>query len=273
MENWVESILQNATTYMFFVATVFMITKHNLVCGIQIVVFSFLFMYLFHYWSHCDVCFPFNVVHLYHHSHNNIHSHVSQIILEFLAGTGMVALVYLFDTVFFNQQTYPIGLVFFMWFFYTTVHNVNYSYFHVNRIHEYHHQNHFYNLGPDLCDHLFGTKAVESENVDHYKWNILVSYGLFAVAEYLGRKYPPLQATFKHVFLGVYGIAYCVFMVYSFYFLVCDDKMWKRFEDRFMLMNHQKFITNIKNVILSLQDKLPVCLPVEDTDTFKKKCV
>ena len=42
--------------------------------------------------------------------------------------------------------------------FYTTVHNINYSIFHVNNIHEKHHNDVMYNYGPDIMDILMGTK-------------------------------------------------------------------------------------------------------------------
>jgi hypothetical protein len=73
-------------------------------------------------------------------------------------------------------------VVFFFYFFYTTVHNINYSIFHINRVHELHHELKIKNIGPDICDILFGTKHEPEnglENTDHYIPNMI--FGLICV--------------------------------------------------------------------------------------------
>ena len=47
-------------------------------------------------------------------------------------------------------------------------------------------------------------------------------------------KYPSLQANFKYVFLGVYGLAYFAFMLYSVSFLLFDDEMWDKLKNTYL---------------------------------------
>lgn len=116
------------------------------------------------------------IAHHYHHEHNNFISHFVQILLEFQAGCGINMLThYLFNGQFFNTWTMML-----FYLFYTSVHNINYSIYHVNHIHELHHKSQDTNLGPDICDIIFGTKNENMvmneyiENTDHYIFNIII---------------------------------------------------------------------------------------------------
>ena len=69
---------------------------------------------------------------------------------------------------------------------YVTIHNFNYSYWKVNQTHYKHHLNPFTNIGPDICDILFNSKAEddEVEDTDHFIPNtIIVTAFLFAVKQ------------------------------------------------------------------------------------------
>ena len=81
-----------------------------------------------------------------------------------------------------------IPLNFFNFMLYTSIHYINYSYFHINNFHELHHKDTYKNIGPDICDIIFGTKyKIENsnentiENTDHYIPNILISLLIFSI--------------------------------------------------------------------------------------------
>ena len=70
--------------------------------------------------------------------------------------------------------------------FYTMIHNVNYSIFHVNKIHECHHHNETTNIGPDIMDIVFGTKydINDIENTDHYIFPIIIASIISYILKY-----------------------------------------------------------------------------------------
>jgi len=95
---------------------------------------------------------------------------------------------------------------------YTTVHNINYSIFHVNNVHENHHRLFNKNMGPDFCDLAFGTKhdPVNSiENTDHYLPNIV---GAFIII-YTLQKYVTRLDAGKQICLYKLGILLYVLAV------------------------------------------------------------
>jgi hypothetical protein len=71
--------------------------------------------------------------------------------------------------------------------FYSSVHNINYGYFHVNNVHSLHHKHPLTNIGPDICDVIFGTKNPLNESVEntnHYIPNILIITILILCVKY-----------------------------------------------------------------------------------------
>lgn len=100
----------------------------------------YLYFYIFHYVSHCNYFYPLNCIHSYHHDEKSIISDILEISLEFYSIAGLIFLKIFLD-IYFN---YKIDLVnnyhiLFFAFSYIFVHNINYSIFHVNNVHEYHH--------------------------------------------------------------------------------------------------------------------------------------
>jgi len=119
-----------------------------------------------------------NILHLYHHEHDNILSHVIQVILEFVSGVYVIVLKHIA-----NIFSIPVfnfidnWVILFTYIFYTVVHNINYSFFKVNEVHKNHHIHMTKNMGPDICDILFDTKYEDTpEQHDHYIPTILFSY-------------------------------------------------------------------------------------------------
>ena len=150
----------------------------------------FLCFHMFHYMSHCSFSYPFNCAHIYHHSHTNLFSNIIQIFVEFVSIVSPLFLKYIFipNTLLLNPY-----IILFGFFFYTSVHSINYSLLHVNRVHEYHHINPLQNVGPDICDILFGTKynvENEFENTDHYIPNIILSMLLVSICKLIYTFYP-----------------------------------------------------------------------------------
>jgi hypothetical protein len=104
--------------------------------------------YFIHYISH-NYRNIFTIVHHYHHeTEDKVLGDLLQINLEFLASIVCILL---------TDMNPFLVLQFFL--IYTTIHNINYGYFQVNQIHKKHHSDTLTNIGPDICDMLFGTKS------------------------------------------------------------------------------------------------------------------
>ena len=157
--------------------------KHGLISFI----IGMWFAYCAHYQSHMERNI-FSICHHYHHENNNLFSHVIQLILEYLY---LVVTIALLD--YCNINPLHFWTILFFYFFYTTVHNINYGHFHINRIHEYHHQDVYSNIGPDIFDILHDTKKIASEenyieNTDHYIPNIIIGTIIIMILKYLYSK-------------------------------------------------------------------------------------
>ncbi len=253
------------------------------------IVYAFVMMYFFHLVSHYPVSYPMNTVHLYHHAHSDWLSHFTQINLEFIAATSIVFLLSMAhgNAKVSNKTTQSFSLyggwsviagilrryipfksvavvIFFLWFFYTTVHNVNYSILHINRVHEHHHQFPFENLGPDFCDIFFGTKyrfEEEAEDISHYVPNIcaavlcLFCYEVFI--DGFGDRKEWMLSTFNWIFL----VAVSAHMIFTAYFLVeneCCSEPWQirpfaPFYDHLKFMDHDAFIRSVEDEILRIR--------------------
>ena len=171
----VKSITQNYKSWVCILVSIYIVSKPNLIAGYFTFSIMLWLAYYIHKESHSVRNF-LTIAHHYHHEHNNFISHFVQILLEFQAGCGINILTnYLFNGQIFNTWTMML-----FYLFYTSVHNINYSIYHVNHIHELHHKAQDTNLGPDICDIIFGTKnenmAVNEyiENTDHYMFNIII---------------------------------------------------------------------------------------------------
>lgn len=215
-----KSILINYKSWIILTISIYIISYNDLLNGIVTFIFILLSSHLFHY--SCHFGSYTNSIHIYHHKHNNYLSHITQIILEIYAILNFIFVKYI--SCYFSFLN--VWIIFFYYFFYTTVHNVNYSIFHVNKVHEIHHKLEKLNLGPDICDIIFQTKfdVNESlENTDHYIYNIL--YGLLLVSI--------LKLIWKHadmnekniltnLFVGGYGIMICILLFFTIYFNFVD---------------------------------------------------
>jgi hypothetical protein len=69
---------------------------------------------------------------------------------------------FVFGTILLDEWT-----IMFSTLLYSTIHNINYGVFHVNDVHKLHHEEYLTNLGPDVCDVIFGTKNPLNETVEN----------------------------------------------------------------------------------------------------------
>lgn len=155
----IKSFVLNIHVWYLFVICFFMVSLQfdkeinfwTLLCSLKSSVKSVVILtfasYLIHYISH-NFRNIFTIIHHYHHeTEYKIQGDILQINLEFLASIVCILL---------TDISPFLVLQFFL--IYTTIHNINYGYFQVNQIHKKHHSDILTNIGPDICDVLFGTK-------------------------------------------------------------------------------------------------------------------
>lgn len=174
-ENLLKSFSKNLKTWIFFAFSIGIIARKNFFKGVM----TFFVMLFLVYWIHMEshnVRNWLTISHHYHHENNNWLSHGIQILLELQFGL----LFPIFNEVFLDNLL-DKWVIILLYVFYTSVHNINYSLFHVNQTHELHHENIHTNMGPDICDILFDTKNQENidtddylEDTGHYITNIIV---------------------------------------------------------------------------------------------------
>ena len=168
--------------------------------------FTFVSMFLLSYYAHWEAHRTINlatIIHHYHHEHTDFFSHFSQIILELSYMGGLIPLYYYVPKLFMWLNPF---IIIFLILFYSSVHNINYSYFHVNKVHELHHKYINVNMGPDICDILFNTKHSSEnkvENTDHYIYNIICSTIIVLIIQYLWKIefYRPKMLCFLNSFI------------------------------------------------------------------------
>lgn len=147
------------------------------------------FSYFYHYFSHMEISYPLTYGHMYHHKDSqNIVSIILETIYEIqlffllIFLKILLQLEYNIDYLWFLDNWY----IFLFYFVYTSLHQINYSIFHVNTIHEKHHKNYFTNLGPETADIFFCTKSDdEIEDMRHFIPNVII--GLIII--YFLKKY------------------------------------------------------------------------------------
>jgi len=192
---------------------------------------TFIFMlflsYSMHYLAHA---FPANTsVHLYHHNNTNIFSQFIQILLEFYALIILIPFSYLLNINILNPWIIIFGYI-----FYTTVHNINYSIFHVNNTHENHHLHVETNIGPDICDIIFDTKGgTDIENTDHYIVNVIASLIIVLVLNKIWVYSNDSFRTFYQItFEIIFVISGLVLLFFTYY--LSEEKDLSKISDRNM---------------------------------------
>ena len=185
-DDLIKHFKKNMTTWIAFGISICLISHENIPKGLFTLAAMLFLVYYIHFEAHRERTWM-SISHHYHHEHNNWLSHGIQILLEMHFG--------LFFPVF-NQ--YVMGNVLdkwsiiFLYLVYTTLHNINYSIYHVNHTHELHHAEILTNMGPDICDIVGGTKNQKNSGTDeyiedtsHYLPNIICCTMIILAAKFL----------------------------------------------------------------------------------------
>ena len=215
-----KSITKNYKSWVCMFVAIYIVSKPNLVEGY----FTFGIMLLFSYYVHKETHAVRNfltIAHHYHHEHNNFISHFVQLLLEFQAGCGLNMLTHYI----FNGQIFNSWAMMLSYLFYTSVHNINYSIYHVNHIHELHHKYQDTNMGPDICDIMFGTKNENMpaneyiENTDHYIFNIIIVMIIVLILQalYSNNNYKELMDSTAKYSLSSAAILIFIITTYIYY--------------------------------------------------------
>lgn len=202
-----KSILINYKTWFLYIVLSCIICDYQLINGIICFLYSYFACYLGHRLMHTDIfyCNMYSLAHCHHHRNSDdIFGHVSNCLTEFLTLANNIVLKYIWEgfqlsSLFFIDK----WMILFLYFIYTTVHNINYGMFKVNNYHFHHHVNPETNIGPDFYDLLFGTKNIDTpnnENIDHYIPNILFGFAAVMLLKTCYSKYPGLQIYMQHGF-------------------------------------------------------------------------
>lgn len=223
----VESIKINYKFWIAWAFSLYLINAPTITTLIVSAIFIFGWVYFVHYLSHLELFYPLNSIHTYHHLNNNWLSHSIEIFLEFITLTYSIPAKYIIKTIY--EIDIPIidnWIVFFGFLIYITVHNINYSFFHVNNTHELHHKYVDHNYGPDICDIMFQSKykpEISLENTDHYIPNILIC----GIIVYLMKKLwnnssVPNKNIYIYLIIFVYILFFAVNIYYTFKFFFDD---------------------------------------------------
>jgi hypothetical protein len=231
--NVCKSIKLNYKSWIILFLALYII-KCATIPDIITLIIMLLSVHIFHHLAHYPFFYPINCSHLYHHDNNNFFSHFIQIIIEFVLILTPIIVKYLF---FYNSHFFNTYLIIFIYFFYTTVHTINYSLFHVNNIHEFHHINKLKNAGPDICDIIFNTKHdVENqlENTDHYIPNIISSVLLIFLLKYIFKLFNNNEEFFINIFFCIMYLLFLFLFISSIFIFIKDintylDKKMEKF--------------------------------------------
>jgi len=220
----INSILMNYKSWILLTISLLILCNFKPILLITFII-GMISSHIIHYWHHFEHSYPHNIIHDYHHRYNLPFNHFIQILLEFVSITGIIPLKY------FLMESLPFlyliddWIVIFYYLFYTTIHNINYTIFHVNHVHEIHHREFVKNMGPDICDIIFGTKykpADGLENTDHYIPNIIFCTIVVLSLKYIWNHSPiNLQKWYRFLSNGIFYVS----AIFLFITSICLYKM------------------------------------------------
>jgi hypothetical protein len=166
-----KSVIKNFWAWVAIFVAIYYITTNSYSNGILTFFILFFLSYFVHLESHKHTHL-FTKPHQYHHEHNNFFSHFIQYVIELGMPSLFIFIYAVCGTIFLDKW-----VILFVSLLYSTVHNINYSYFKVNNVHKLHHEHVMTNIGPDLCDIIFGTTHPDNEEVEdtnHYIPNVIL---------------------------------------------------------------------------------------------------
>lgn len=212
-----NSIIENWATWVITFISIYLITA-NVFKGFATYILLTFLVYFSHIINHLFVN-VFTSLHQYHHINDNFFSHFIQVVIELALFPVLFYIIYyIFGTIFIDGW-----IIFFATLVYSTVHNINYGLFHVNNVHSLHHNNVFTNMGPDVCDVIFGTKNKQNstvENTNHYIPNIIIITILTLYLKYLCLNVSIKNILFKLLHWSVFSMILITifFSIYIYYF-------------------------------------------------------
>lgn len=213
-----NSIKENYLSWVAIFIAIYLVSRNHFFNGVITFFVIFFLAYFVHLGSHFQINL-FTVLHHYHHDNSNFFSHFIQLIMELAFPAIFLVLQYLYGTIFLDKWVIMLFVL-----FYTSVHNINYGYFRINNVHSLHHKTYFTNLGPDICDIMFGTKNNLNEtveNTNHYIPNIIIITLIVLCLQYfcLNETFNNIFNKFIVIFLLSCTILYITSSIYIFYFI------------------------------------------------------
>ena len=189
--------------------------------------------YFYHYFSHMEISYPLTYGHFYHHKDSK---NILSIILENLWEISFLLFpIYLklllqleYDVNLWYLDNWYVFLFYFVW---SSTHQINYSIFHVNTIHEKQHKKVFTNLGPEIADLFFCTKSDdEFEDMGHFIPNIIIGLIIiYFLKQYWFKLNDNLQINYKYKFIYGFSILTILSLVINIY--LCNKDLQEYFKN------------------------------------------
>ena len=221
-----EAFSKNYLTFIVMFASCVMLCYENIGLGLIYYIFCTHLSYFIHIAAHREDSKTINVVHEYHHNHLDNYGHYLQILLELSTAIMPIFIIYLFTGRLYVKNSFEPYVIFMFSLFYSSIHNINYSVFHVNKIHENHHKDWTINYGPDICDVLYGTKEnyEDLEDTSHYIPNLLICT---MIAKLLQYKIPKIEYNMQQNIYSLvkmfYLISYTGLIIFNQSLLINDE--------------------------------------------------
>ena len=222
-----EAFSKNYSTYIAMFLSCLLLCYHHIGIGVGYYIFCTHLSYVVHILAHEEYSKTFNVVHEYHHNHNDNYAHYIQIMLELSTAILPIFIIYMFTGRLYIKHSFEPYVIFMFSLFYSSIHNINYSILHVNKIHENHHKDWSINYGPDICDVMYGTKEnyEDLEDTSHYIPNLIICTFIAKILQY---KIPTIEINLqKKLFslvIMVYFTSYLSLFGFNQYILINNEK-------------------------------------------------
>jgi len=221
-----EAFSKNYLTFAFMFASCAFLCYENIILGLVYYIFCTHLSYIVHILAHENDSKTINVVHEYHHNYSDNYAHYLQILLELSTSIIPIFIIYIFTGRLYIKNTFEPYVIFMFSLFYSSIHNINYSLLHVNKIHENHHKDWTINYGPDICDVLYGTKEnyEDLEDTSHYIPNLLICTILVKFMQY---KIPKIEYNIQKNLFSIatmfYLISYVSLIIFNQSILINDE--------------------------------------------------
>ena len=214
-----KSITINYKTYIALLIVPYLLSKDKFISGYVITILGLFYVYIGHIFYHSPYSLVFFFIHTYHHDHDDNASVYQEVIMEFLGITLAILLLTIVSGINHINYIYDPYILLYYFFFYSSVHFINYTFLKCNNYHSKHHTKTDTNYFPDICDIIFNTKynntnntnntnnmTVEYiENTDHWFFNIIGSATIvYFIKYYVEKSTTHIQKNLKDYFIVIY---------------------------------------------------------------------